>query len=380
MAETLILVAASPGEQRTALLRDGALAQAWVERPARPDGVGDLHRARVSAVSAPMAGAFLTLADGSTAFLPESEASPTRQPIVRALTEGQSLVVRVVRAAQGGKGPRVSARLTPAEQTKAAAAPPDAGLIARGPSAPFRLARANPGAAIITDGPALALALRGTFGRDRVRLAPAFDADLEDAFAALAEPVVPLPGGGRLTIHPTAALVAIDVDAGSHAGGRDATELLRLNEAALAEAARQIALRNLAGAILLDVAGLSVKARAGLEAKLARVLADDPLQPRLLGLTRGGLFEIQRPRFHPPLHEILASPVTPGLAALRRAAREAAATPGRRWALRAAPEVLRALESLPGALAEAAEAIGTPLTLRPDPTLRPGAEVVEQAA
>jgi Ribonuclease G/E len=380
VAETLIRVSVSPGEHRIALLRDGALGEVFIERPARPDGVGDLHRARVSAISAPMAGAFLTLADGSTAFLPESEASATRQPIARALTEGQPLAVRMVRAAQGGKGPRVSARLTPAEQATVEAAPATAGLIAHGPGAAFRLARAHPDAAIITDGPSLALALRGAFGRDRVRLGAAFDDELEDAFAALAEPIVPLPGGGRLTIQPTAALVAIDVDAGSHAGGRDASELLRLNEAALAVATREIRLRNLGGAILLDVAGLSVKARAGLEPKLARALAEDPLHPRLLGLTRGGLFEIQRPRLHPPLHEILGGSLTPGLAALRRATREAAATPGRRWALRAAPEVLRALGSLPGALAEAEAAIGTPLTLVPDPTLRPGAEVVEHAA
>jgi len=45
--------------------------------------------------------------------------------------------------------------------------------------------------------------------------------------------------------------------------------------------------------------------------------------------------------------------------------------PGRRLALRAAPAVLAALEALPGALADAAAAIGQPLQLRPDP-LRSG--------
>ena len=74
MAAALIRVSVSPGERRVALLRDDRLHAAAIERPARPDGLGDLHRARVSAVSKPMSGAFLLLADGSTAFLPESEA------------------------------------------------------------------------------------------------------------------------------------------------------------------------------------------------------------------------------------------------------------------------------------------------------------------
>ena len=39
MAEALILAEASPGEVRTALLLAGRLMEAWVERPARPDGV-----------------------------------------------------------------------------------------------------------------------------------------------------------------------------------------------------------------------------------------------------------------------------------------------------------------------------------------------------
>ena len=49
------------------------------------------------------------------------------------------------------------------------------------------------------------------------------------------------------------------------------------------------------------------------------------------------------------------------------AAREAASRPDRRFALRATPAVLAALQDLPGALDEAAESCGVPLRLLPDP-------------
>jgi len=380
-----ILASVSPGEIRVALLRDDVLEEAWVERPARPDGVGDLHRARVTALAPAMAGAFLALADGATGFLPESEAGPVRQPIGKSVHEGQILPVRVARAAQGGKGPRVTARLTPEEMALAAAAPSGVPrLLARGPGAALRLARAHPRAPVITDGPALAVQLRAALGPARVTLqhGPVFDDALEAEFETLAGPDVPLPGGGRLLIHPTPALTALDVDAGTAAGTRDTQAQMRVNEAAVAEAARQIRLRNLAGPILLDLAGMKPKRREALAAPLRAALAPDPLV-RLLGLGPLGLFEILRQRIHPPLHEVLGwppSPLTHGLAALRRAMREAAARPGRHLALRAAPSVLAALHGLPGALEDAAALTGLPLNLRADPLLHPGAEVIEESA
>lgn len=376
MAQALIRVSVSPGERRVALLRDDRLHAVAIERPARPDGVGDLHRARVTAISKPMSGAFLLLADGSTAFLPDSEA-----PDRKALHEGAILSIRITRAGQGGKGPRATARVTEPERTAAAGS--GVALIRRGPDAALRLALREPAAEVATDNPAEAARLRRALG-DRVRLLrePAFDDALEAEFDLLAGHDVPLPGGGRLTIHPTPALTAIDVDAGAHAGGGDAASQLRLNHAAVEEAARQIRLRELAGAILLDVAGMPAKRREALSAPLAAALDVDPLKPRLLGLTRLGLFEIQRPRIQPPLHEVLGAPpsaLTHGLAALRRAARESAAAPGRALALRANPIVLAALEGLPGALAEMTASAGRALRLMPDAALSPGREQVEEA-
>jgi Ribonuclease G/E len=365
VAAAIIRVSCSPGERRVALLRDDVLDLAAVERPARPDGVGDLHRARVTAVSRAMSGAFLVMADGATGFLPESEA-----PDRKAVNEGAVLAVRVTRAPQGGKGPRLSAHL--AAEEIAAAAGQGVALVRRGPDTVLRFARLARDAEVVTDDAAELARLRPLLG-ERVRLdrAGAFDDALEAEFDGLAGPEVPLPGGGRLTVYPTPALTALDVDAGGQVGG-DAEAVMRLNRTAVAEAARQIRLRELAGAILLDVAGLAVKRREALAEPLAAALAADPLKPRLLGLTRLGLFEIQRQRVHPPLHEVLGwplSPLTHGLAALRRAAREVAAVPGCVPVLHAAPAVVAALQTMPEAVAALPG-----LRLVAEPGLPPGRE------
>jgi ribonuclease G len=387
-----ILASRSPGETRVALLDGDRLLEAWVERAGAADGVGDLHRARVSAAAPAMAGVFVALGGGETGFLPEKEMGGTQG---RTPHEGQVVPVRVTRAAQGGKGPRVSARLSPEEEARAAAAAAAGSgtaptLLARGPEAALRLARENPDAMVETDSAGLAVRLRAALGPDRVSLrsaataaAPVFDDALEAEWEALAGPVAPLLGGGRVLVEPTAALTAIDVDAGSVAGGRDRQAQARLNAAAVEEAARQIRLRNLAGPLLLDLAGLSRRERERLAAPLARALAPDPLV-RLLGLGPLGLFEMQRRRIHPPLHEVLGwppSPLTHGLAALRRAAREVGAVPGRPLlALRAAPAVVSALQGAADALREMAEVAGRPLRLLADPALAPGGEVLEEVS
>lgn len=336
--------------------RQGVLEGAWVERPARPDGVGDLVLGRVVSVAPAMAGVFVAMPDAETGFLPESEARD------RDITEGAILAVRVTRAAQGGKGPRLTARV-PAGTDVSGTAPC---LIARGPDAALRMAEAFPGLAVVTDDAAEAGRLRATLGLGRVGLvASAFDDAAEDDFAALAEPEVPLPNGGRLTIQVTRALTAIDVDAGPHAA-RDASAARALNQAALVEAARQIRLRHLAGGILLDAAGMPAKARSALLEPFKAALKPDPLAT-VVGLSGLGFIEVRRARLYPPLHELMNSPLGQGLAALRAALREARAMPRAALALRASPAVIGALQGLPGALEAFAAGTGYALALRPDP-------------
>ena len=167
---------------------------------------------------------------------------------------------------------------------------------------------------------------------DRVRLcARAFDEELDEQLEALAQPSVDLPHGARLHIHPTPALVAIDVDAGGATEGRlgKAASQLAVNRTVLPALARQIRLRNLSGAVLVDFAGLAARRRSSLTPDLKAALADDPLRPRLLGFTTLGFAEIVRTRVHPPLHELLAGPHAAGLAALRAIAMQVGVAPHR---------------------------------------------------
>ncbi|MBY0337847.1 MAG: ribonuclease E/G [Acetobacteraceae bacterium] len=351
MAAPLILVSRSPGERRVAWLREGRFHRYRVERLSAPEGVGDLHRGRVTTHVPAMAGAFVALPEDG--FLPESEAPGRKIP-----PEGTILPLRVTRAAQGGKGKRVSARDVPTLP------PGPVGLVESGPDAALRFAAAEPEARILTDGAAESARLAAALGRDRVRLVPRAFGEAEEAEAeTLAGSAVALPGGGRLLIHPLPALTAMDVDGGEATAARDRGALRSLNEAAIAEAARQIALRDLAGPILLDLAGLSPAQREGLLPAMRRALAADPLT-ELLGLGPLGLIELRRRRVLAPLHEVLAGPLARGHALLRRALWQAAAEPAAALTLCAPGAILDALRAEGLALREYAEATGRPISLR----------------
>ena len=361
---TRILALAHPGEVEVLAERDGALLDYALWRPGWPDGVGDLHRGRVQARVPQMAGAFVAV-EGAVGFLPDSDGGA-------GVGEGDALLVRVTRAAQGGKGPRLTARLSPKEAALAHAGPAPA-LVRRGFGAVERLAALHPAAAVLADDPALAAGLRSSLG-DRVALArDVLDEGLAEQVAALAAPDAMLPGGLRASFHPTPALVAVDVDTAGSTAGRQpkAAALLALNRAALPALAAQLRLRNFSGAILVDLAGLSPQRRAGLGGDLRAALAADPLGPRLLGFTAMGFAEIVRARVHPPLHELRAGPVAAGLAALRAVEREGAAR------LRASPGVAAVLEADAAARDGLARRTGRSLILAVDPALPPNGWALE---
>jgi len=354
-----ILGAASPGELRIAVCDNDMLEDYAIWRPASPDGFGDILAGRVMARVPAMAGAFVAL-PGTEGFLPDTEGP--------GLIEGALVKVRVTRSAQGGKGPRLALADGP---------PPlqgtETGLIARGPSPLHRLAARHPKAEIYIDDAAWLAALRQNLSPRLHLVQQSFGPALEDEIEALAAAWADLPGGLRAGFFPTPALTAIDMDgaATSATQGEKARVQFAANRAALPALVRQIRLRNLSGAILVDVAGLPAKRRAALSEDLQDALKADPVQPRLLGFTRLGLAEILRPRTSPPLHEVLAGPHAAGLAALRQLVRSPGPSTARPR-LRAAPDVIAALQADPAALEDFARRSTQKLLLQSDPTLPSG--------
>jgi Ribonuclease G/E len=357
-----IRVASSPGEAQIAVVDDNRLLDFSLWRPGTPDGVGDVHRGRVIAHVSAMAGAFVALADAE-GFLPDSEGA-------KGLTAGTILTVRVTRAAQGNKGPRLSGRVDEAGGP--------VGLLRRGPDPVSRFAADYPGAAVLVDDAGVAAGLRLGV---RVSVAPSvFEDDVAEAIDVLSCPVVELPGGASLSIWPTPALVAIDVDAGGALAGAGGGRIRHeaLNRTVVPAVAGQIRLRNLSGGIVVDLAGLSPRKRVALAPDFVAALANDPLHPRFLGFTALGLAEIVRSRGHPPLHELLAGPLAAGLTALRAVMAAFGQDPRGLPAVRAHPAVVSALQADLAALPDLARRTGRAVTLRSDPSLPATAWVLEK--
>src|SRR5665213_3216630 len=186
----------------------------------------------------------------------------------------------------------------------------------------------------------LALAPRDLFGRE----------GLEDAIAALSSSRVELPCGGWITIEPTQALTAVDVNSGSftQSGGRDETSLA-VNLEAAAEIGRQLRLRDIGGLIVVDFIQLENDEQAKrIVAALKDSLGADGAASRLSPMSEFGIVAITRQRRG--RHQTATCAAcdgtgrAPDAAAqaqeiLRMIEREAAANPGAELLVIAAPPV-----------------------------------------
>jgi ribonuclease G len=119
-----------------------------------------------------------------------------------------------------------------------------------------------------------------------------------DAIEALARPEVPLGGGASMSIEPTCALVAVDVNTGvdtSPAAG------LKASIAAARDLPRQLRLRGLGGVVLVDFAPVPKRDRQALEQVLGKAFRADSSEASLAGWTPLGNFELTRRRDRMPL-------------------------------------------------------------------------------
>jgi len=110
---------------------------------------------------------------------------------------------------------------------------------------------------------------------------------------------VPLPSGGEIVIDETEALVAIDVNTGSHKGksedGKDF--ILQANLEAVTEAARQVRLRNLGGLVIIDTIDMkSRKDRQAVYKRLKEEMEKDKAKSQVLPISQLGIMQMTRQR------------------------------------------------------------------------------------
>jgi ribonuclease G len=170
-----------------------------------------------------------------------------------------------------------------------------------------------------------------------------------------------LPSGGYIVIHPTEALVAIDVNTGKYVGKRRFEETaLQTNVEAAREIVRQIRLRDLGGILVIDFIDLEEdESRRQLAAALEAELKADRAKSRVLQISEFGLVEITRQRVRPSLESRLTvscpscrgsgrvlSPATLGHEIRRELEKRARHGAGERLVVRARPDVLGLLQEL----------------------------------
>jgi ribonuclease E len=109
---------------------------------------------------------------------------------------------------------------------------------------------------------------------------------------------VQLKSGGYLVIHPTEALVSVDVNSGRSTKERNIERTaLRTNLEAAEELARQMRLRDLAGLIVVDFIDMDEnKNNRAVERKMKEMLAQDRARIQTSRISQFGLMEISRQR------------------------------------------------------------------------------------
>ena len=110
---------------------------------------------------------------------------------------------------------------------------------------------------------------------------------------------VPLPSGGEIIIDETEALIAVDVNTGSHKnrGGDEKNVIYAVNLEAAAEIARQIRLRNLGGLIIMDFIDMKERRhRNSVYEKMVELMSTDKAKNHILPISQLGIMQMTRQR------------------------------------------------------------------------------------
>ncbi|MSU73191.1 MAG: Rne/Rng family ribonuclease [Opitutus sp.] len=110
---------------------------------------------------------------------------------------------------------------------------------------------------------------------------------------------VPLPSGGEIIIDETEALIAVDVNTGSHKnrGGDEKNVIYAVNLEAAAEIARQIRLRNLGGLIIMDFIDMKERRhRNAVYERMVELMSTDKAKNHILPISSLGIMQMTRQR------------------------------------------------------------------------------------
>ncbi|HWE99450.1 MAG TPA: ribonuclease E/G [Caulobacteraceae bacterium] len=327
------------GEIRAVVTADGRPERLLIRRQGDAAGqiLGARSIGRVRRLLKPAALAFVDIGAGPDAVLNLSAETPK-------LVEGQAVEVEVRTEARADRG-AVLRLIGPAE------GPPRLTSPAPGPAEVF--------ASFAGGEPVTGAAARAA-------------ADLAQAEAL--ERVFPLKGGGDISVEPTRALTAIDVDLGERDGPTPKRASSAANLAALAEAARVLRLKGLGGLVVIDLVGRAHNAPSLMAAARSAFAPDNP-GVSIAPIGRFGTLEISLTRRTRPLADTLGAgpPGSDGTllsdaslaAELARALeREGRANRGARLVGLAAPAVVAAAAPLLGWLEDR---YGARFTLEPEP-------------
>jgi ribonuclease G len=110
---------------------------------------------------------------------------------------------------------------------------------------------------------------------------------------------VTLPSGGEIVIDETEALIAIDVNTGSHKArpGEEKNTILQVNLEAVQEVARQIRLRNIGGLIIIDFIDMKERRhRNQVYDMMVRAMSEDKAKNHILPISLLGIMQMTRQR------------------------------------------------------------------------------------
>lgn len=121
---------------------------------------------------------------------------------------------------------------------------------------------------------------------------------VEQQIESCLEPVAQLKSGGYLVIHPTEALVSVDVNSGRSTKERNVERTaLKTNLEAAEEVARQMRLRDLAGLVVIDFIDMDEnRNNRAVEKRMREALSRDRARVQMGKISQFGLMEISRQR------------------------------------------------------------------------------------